>query len=89
MDTSDPVIIRVKALEIPMLEIETQDGYRYVCNLAKFESVYCFPKSQSEWQRVSPFDGDSLIWENRFEIHVDQAVAHAVKKEKVPKVEAS
>lgn len=47
------------------------------------KSVYCFPEKQEDWNGVFQMDGDRIVWKNRFEIHVDQAVANTIKKEKL------
>jgi len=83
MDTSDPVVKSVRALQMPFIEFESLDGYKYTVDLSKFKSVYCFPKDQKEWESVFEMGGDCIIWKNRFEIHVDQAVANSIKKEKI------
>jgi hypothetical protein len=89
MGQADPVIKSVKALGVPIFEFDTVDGYRYTVDLSKFRAVYCFPEKQEDWNQVFQVDGDRVVWKNRFEIHVDQAVANAIKKEKTDQGVAS
>ncbi len=83
MGKTDPVVKSVIALQIPLIEFDNVDGYRYTVDLSKFKSVYCFPEKQEDWNGVFQMDGDRVVWKNRFEIHVDQAVANTIKKEKL------
>jgi hypothetical protein len=89
VDKADPVVKSVKALKIPFLEFESVDGYRYTVDLTKFKSVHCFPEKQEDWNEVFQMDGDRIVWKSRFEIHVDQAVANTIKKEKLKQSAAS
>ena len=85
MGSPHPLIVRVTAPEYKKLIVETSDGTRYYSDLSPLESVYCFPKNQSEWRLVS-VDGfaSALIWVSRFEAHVDQIIGLAYKKESLP-----
>lgn len=85
MDEADPIVKSVRTLKIPLIKFDSTDGYRYTVDLAKFKSVYCFPKDQTEWNQVFQMEGDKIVWKNRFEVHIDQAVANAIKKEKLKK----
>jgi hypothetical protein len=89
MGEADPVIRSVKARKIPLIEFESTDGFRYTVDLHRFRSVYCFPEKQEDWNEVFQMDGDRIVWKNRFEIHVDQAVSSTVKKEKIRQPAAS
>jgi hypothetical protein len=89
MDKTDPVVKSVKALKVPLIEFDSVDGYRYTVDLGKFKSVYCFLEKQEDWNAVFQMDGDRIVWKNRFEIHVDQAVANMIKKEKLKQSAAS
>lgn len=83
MDQPDPVIKRVRALTLPLLEIESQDGHRYTVDLERSRSVHCFPQSPSEWSQVSSEGGDRIVWASGFEVHIDQALVSLIKKEKL------
>lgn len=89
MGEADPVIKSVKALEIPLLELDTVDGYRYTVDLGRFRAVHCFPETQEDWQEVFQMEGDRIVWKNRFEVHVDQAIVKVVKKKKLKQAAAS
>ncbi len=86
MDSPNPVILKVSIPAYKKVMIETSDGMRYFCDLKSFESVYCFPKDELQWSKVSPDSyGLGLVWESRFEVHVSQIVALAERKEKIQK----
>lgn len=78
MDQADQLIVNVVAQKQPFLVIETNYGKKYTANLSSFKAVYCFPKSQKEWEDVSVSTGGyALTWGCRFEVHVDQVIADA------------
>ena len=82
MGTPTPVILKVTTPEYGQVVIETSDGNRYYCDLAALEPVYCYPKTMDEWQRVAIDSyGLGLIWTSRFEVHVDQVLGLADRKE--------
>jgi hypothetical protein len=89
MGQADPIVVSVKALTKPLIEFDTADGYRVTSDLKKFEPVYCFPETQEEWEQVFEMDGDRIVWRNRFEIHVDQAVANEIKRVAIDQVSVS
>ena len=63
---------------MPKLEISTNEQKSYVVDLSELSSVYCFPKTQSEWEDVSiAAQGFNLTWGTRFEVHVHQAIDSA------------
>lgn len=69
---------------MPKLAIETNERKRYLADLSDFKSVYCFPKTQTEWENVSITEqGFNLTWGTRFEVHVDQVVDSATAVEDV------
>jgi len=83
VDSPDPRILKVHTPEYKKVVVEASDEIRYYADLSSFDSVHCFPKSKSDWDRVGPDeDGWALIWASRFEVHVDQVIDHAYKKEK-------
>ena len=85
MGTPNPLIISVLTPEYKKAVIEASDGVRYFTDLSSLSQVYCFPKAKSEWDQVSPDSyGLALIWASRFEVHIDQIIALAYKKEKIP-----
>jgi hypothetical protein len=78
MDQTDQLIVCVTAQKQPLLTIETNYGNKYVTDLSGFKTVYCFPKSQKEWENVSISTGGfAITWGCRFEMHIDQVVAEA------------
>ena len=89
MGKADPIVVAVRALEMPLVQFDTDEGIRYTCDLKKFEGVYCFPKSQEEWEEVFEMEGDRIVWKNRFDVHVDQAIAYTIRKESSEQSSAS
>jgi CTP:phosphocholine cytidylyltransferase-like protein len=89
MDSTDTVVKNVRPLQLPLIEIESTDGYVYTSDLSRFKSVYCFPLTQNEWNEVFQMEGDRIVWKNRFEVHIDQAMASIIKKTKMSHAEAS
>ena len=84
MDQTNIVILKVHPLKMPKVVIETTERKRYIADLSDFRSVYCFPKSQVEWEDVSVTEqGFNLTWGTRFEVHVDQVVDSATSVEDV------
>ena len=82
MNTSSGLISRVSTPRYKVIQIETSDGKTLQADLSFFENVYCFPKNQQEWTKVAPDSfGMALIWESRFEVHLDQIEAFAVRVE--------
>jgi hypothetical protein len=79
MDKTTPLIVSVSATSNFFVEVKLSDGRTVLSDLSRFKSVYCFPKSDAEWQRVSvDSQGLDLIWASRFEVHVDQVLANRV-----------
>ena len=72
--------------EYKKIIIEASDGYRYYSDLSSLSKVYCFPKNLIDWSKISidPM-GLGLIWENRFEVHIDQIIGLSEKSEKILK----
>lgn len=86
MDQANIVILSVKAGQSPFLTIEASDGFIYKADMSKFKAVYCFPKTQKEWEDVSVSAfGYNLTWGSRFEVHSLQVIDQAVSKEAVKK----
>ena len=84
MDQANIVIQKVHPLKMPKVVIETNERKRYTADLSEFKSVYCFPKTQAEWENVSVTEqGFNLTWGTRFEVHVDQVVDSATAVEDV------
>jgi hypothetical protein len=62
--------------------VDASDGVRYHSDLSGFSGVHCFPRSEAEWRQVSVDSyGLALVWSSRFEVHVDQVVALAYRRE--------
>ena len=82
MGAATPMIRSVDASEYGRVVIEASDGNHYEADLTPLSAVYCFPRDLAEWQRVS-IDSYalSLIWANRFEVHVDQVIGLATRVE--------
>lgn len=67
-----------------MVVIETSDGFRYEADLSPFSEVYCFPRDQAEWSKVNIDSyGLDLIWASRFEVHVDQVIGLAHRRDRI------
>jgi hypothetical protein len=44
--------------------------------------VYCYPKTEEEWRQVAIDSyGLGLVWTTRFEVHVDQVIGLADRRE--------
>ena len=79
MDKTTSMIVSVSALQNFQVEVELSDGTVVRSDLSRLKNVYCFPKSEAEWQKVSiDSHGLDLIWASRFEVHVDQVLANQV-----------
>ena len=86
MDNPTPVIRKVTIPSFAKLVIETSDDFRYESDLTSMSSVYCFPKNEAEWKKCSIDSyGLAIIWSSRFEVHVDQVIGLAIKREKIAK----
>lgn len=84
MGQSTPVIVKVSTPKYPNVVIETSDGFRYEADLSHFSEVYCFPKNEAEWSKVSiDSHGVDLVWASRFEVHVDQVIGLAHKRARI------
>lgn len=84
MGAATTVIYKVTTHEYKKIIIDTTDGFRYYSDLSSFENVYCFPKDKFAWDQVrSDGYGLSLIWTSRFEVHIDQVIGLAYKKESI------
>jgi hypothetical protein len=84
MGCPTPLIRSVSTPAYGKVAIEASDGNRYETDLSSFSRVYCFPRSASDWERVS-IDGYGLglIWASRFEVHAEQIIALAERVEPV------
>jgi len=82
MGAANSVILRVATPAYGILVIEMTDGFRYRADLSSFSGVYCYPKTNEDWNRVAPdSSGFALVWSTRFEVHVDQVIALASRRE--------
>lgn len=82
MDQTNLVILSVTPEQSPTLSIEANDGNIYKADLSRFKPVYCFPKTQEEWNDVSiSAFGYNLTWGCRFEVHIQQVIEHATHVE--------
>lgn len=86
MGSPNPLIIKVSTPEYKKVIVDASDGNRYHSDLSSLEKVYCFPKTKTEWDKVSSDSfGSALIWESRFEAHMDQIIGLAYKIELITK----
>jgi hypothetical protein len=86
VDQTNILIRSVKALAIPVIEVETNEAKKYTADLSRFKQVHCFPKSQLDWEDVSvTAQGYNLTWGSRFEVSVDQVVDWSQSIETVKK----
>jgi len=53
MDSSTRVILKVETPEYKKVVIETSDGQSYFSDLKALSSVYCYPKTKPDWDKVS------------------------------------
>jgi hypothetical protein len=84
MGSTAPLIRSVSTPAYMRVSIEASDDNRYDADLSSFADVYCFPRTPSEWARVSIDSyGLALVWACRFEVHVDQIVGLATHVEAV------
>jgi hypothetical protein len=84
MGSSAPVILRVATPDYGQVVIEAADGFRYHADLSSFSRVFCYPKTSVEWTAVSPDSyGLALVWSSRLEVHVDQIIALAHRREAI------
>ena len=84
MGAPAPVIVKVATPEYGRVAIEASDGMRYTADLSTLSAVYCYPMSKADWDRVAPdSSGLALVWTTRFEVHVDQVIGLADRREPV------
>jgi hypothetical protein len=84
MGATAPVILKIETPDYKKVVVEATDGHRYYSDLSALSQVYCFPKSREDWGRVSIDSyGRALIWTSRFEVHIDQIIGLASKKERI------
>ena len=84
MDQTNILVSSVSPLDLPKLEVVTNEGIKYTTDLSDFKKVHCFPSSQQKWEKVSiSAGGHNITWACRFEIHVHQAIDHSLKSEEI------
>ncbi len=82
MGAPTPVALSVWTPKYGTVVVAASDGCRYHADLTSFSSVYCFPHGEEDWGQVSiDSDGLGLIWPSRFEVHMDQVVGLAHRRE--------
>ncbi len=82
MGSTTPVVVNAWAPEYGKVVVEGSDGVRYHADLSPLSAVYCYPQNEAAWQKVSVDSyGLALVWTTRFEVHMDQIVGLALKKE--------
>lgn len=86
MDNTITIITNLQFPDYKKIQIECSNGKRYLSDLSKFSSVYCFPKDSEEWKKGFIDDYNlAVIWPCRFEVHIDQIMANATLIESTPK----
>jgi hypothetical protein len=76
------VILNVLTPRFGEVVIEASDGVRYHADLGPLSQVYCYPRTEEEWQKVAIDSyGLGLVWTTRFEVHVDQVIGLADRRE--------
>ena len=84
MGSSTPVALNAWASDYGKVVVEGSDGVQYHADLTGLSAVYCYPKDEAAWQKVCVDSyGLALVWTTRFEVHMDQVVGLAFKKEPV------
>lgn len=84
MGSTTPVVVNAWAPEYGKVIVEGSDGIRYHADLSSLSSVYCYPSTAATWQKLSVDTyGLALVWPTRFEVHMDQVVGLAYKKEPI------
>lgn len=84
MDSASTIILKVEPDGYKKLIVDTNGSERHFVDFSgtDLEKVYCFPKSEDEWEKVSVDGyGRGLIWSCRFEAHIDQVLLFSKRKE--------
>ena len=78
------MIVKVATPEYGRVVIEASDGMRYSADLSSLSGVFCYSRSPTEWERVaSDSHGLALVWTTRFEVHIDQVIGLADRREPI------
>ena len=84
MDKAPAVIVKFETPSYGQLIIETSDRMRYYSDLSSLDKTYCYPKNLDQWRNASIDSyGLALVWQSRFEAHIDQIIGLAFKNEPV------
>lgn len=70
-----------KLLKYNIIKIILTDTSSYTANIESFNSVYCYPKNLTEWEKA--YIGESAIdieWPTGFGIHLDQIISLSLKQ---------
>lgn len=76
------VIVSFETANYGLVIIETSNRLRYYSDLSSLSQAYCYPKNLEQWRKASIDSyGLALVWQNRFEAHIDQIIGLASKTE--------
>lgn len=82
MDKAPEVIVSFEMPHYGQVIIETLDRVRYHSDLSSLSQTYCYPKNLEQWRKASVDSyGLALVWQSRFEAHIDQIIGLAFKTE--------
>jgi hypothetical protein len=72
-----------KLLKYNVISIVLTDDSEYVADISSFQSVYCYPKNEIEWNQAYVGECKADIeWPEGFGIHLDQIAALATEQQK-------
>ena len=82
MDKPPEVIVSFEMPTYGLVIIETSNRLRYHSDLSSLAQTHCYPKNLGQWRKASIDSyGLALVWQNRFEAHIDQITGLASKTE--------
>lgn len=84
MDKAPAVIVSLEMPAYGQVIIETSTRQRYYSDLSGLSQTYCYPNDLDQWRKGSIDSyGLALVWQSRFEAHIDQIIGLAFKSEPV------
>src|SRR5579859_5400181 len=87
MDKPPEVIVKFETPTYGVVVIETSNRLRYHSDLNSLSETYCYPKNLEQWKKASIDSfGLALVWQSRFEAHIDQIIGLASKTESLARV---
>lgn len=82
MDKSPEVIVSFEMPSYGLVIIDTSNRLRYHADLSSLSQTYCYPKNLEQWKKASIDSyGLALVWQSRFEVHIDQIIGLASNTE--------